>query len=306
MERNAFEQLDQLATEGARRDLIDLDTRTSTSLVRLFAQEQRAVAEAVDAAAPSVARLADHVAPRVEAGGRLVYVGAGSAGRIAALDAAECAPTFGVDAGLVTAVVAGGAGTMVDAREGLEDDVQAAVDDLAPLGLGPLDTVLGVTASGRTPYVLSAVTVARRAGASTAGLVSNERTPLADAVDLCIEVLTGPEVIAGSTRLKAGSAQKTVLNALSTLVMVRLGRTYGPWMVAVRPSNDKLRRRVVRALVEAAGATHDEACTALDAADGDARCALVALRTGLPVPAARERLDAAGGRVASAIARHGG
>jgi N-acetylmuramic acid 6-phosphate etherase len=293
--------LDALATEGARPDLRDIDLRPTLELVRLMAAEDAGVPVAVGAVAEQVAAVVDEVTARMARGGRLIYVGAGSAGRIAAQDAAEVAPTFGVAAGTVVGIVAGGAGALVDAREGLEDDVDAGAADVAAVAPGPHDTVVGVTASGRTPYVLGAVRAARTSGALTVALVSNRGTALAAECDHVIDIVTGPEFIAGSTRLKAGTAQKLVLNMLSTLVMVRLGRTFGNLMVDVATHNEKLRHRALRILVEAAGVSEHEAAAALESAGGETKTALLMLLTGADAPAARERLVRADGRVRAAL-----
>jgi len=297
------DRLDALGTEQARPELADLDLRPTLELVRLMNAEDAGVAGAVAAAAPAVAAAVDAVTARLAAGGRLIYLGAGSAGRIAALDAAECAPTFGVDAGLVVACVAGAPslGAASEATEAAEDDAAAACADLRAVDLTSADALVGVSASGRTPYVLGGVELARSVGCLTVGVSSNPGTDLSRAVDHAIEVLTGPEIIAGSTRLKAGTAQKLVVNTISTLVMVRLGHTYGNHMVGVRTDNEKLRRRALRVLVEAAGVSEAAAREAVDAADGQTRVALVMLLTGCSAEDARARLSAARGRARQAL-----
>jgi N-acetylmuramic acid 6-phosphate etherase len=291
----AANRLDALATEQARPDLADLDQRPTLELVHLINAEDATVAAAVAAAAPAIASAVDAIAARLDAGGRLIYLGAGTAGRIAALDAAECPPTFGVSPGLVTACVA--------ATEAAEDDPAAARADLRAAGLASADAVAGVSASGRTPYVLAGVESARNAGALTIGVSSNPGTDLSRAVHHPIEVLTGPEIIAGSTRLKAGTAQKLVLNTISTLVMVRLGHTYGNHMAGLRADNQKLRRRALRILVQAAGVPEATAATAMDAAGGHTRIALLMLLTECSANEASARLTAARGRVRQALTR---
>lgn len=295
------DSMPKLTTEVARADFADLDLRPTRELVRLINDEDATVAVAVRRACEEVAHAVDEIAARMTRGGRLVYVGAGSAGRIAALDAAEIGPTFGMEQGRVTAIVAGGLATLTDPREGVEDDEVAGVADVRALEIAAQDSVVGVSASGRTPYVLAALSSAASRGALVVGVSCNAGSPLSDLARIAIEVVVGPEVIAGSTRLKAGTAQKLVCNMLSTATMVKLGRTYGNWMVDVRTDNEKLRGRARRILVEAAGVGEDEAARLLAAAGGETKVALVAALSGLDVPTARDRLTAAGGRVRTAL-----
>lgn len=296
-------ELDGLATERVRADLADLDTRAPDELVGVLLAAEAAVPAALAAAAPALAAAVGLAEKGLHAGGRLIYVGAGTPGRLAALDAAECPPTFGVPAGLVRAVLAGGDGAAGRAVEGAEDDADAGAADLAAQRPGPDDVVVGISASGRTPYVLAALEAARAAGAATVAVVNNAGSPAAARADVAVELLTGPEVVAGSTRLTAGTAQKVALNTLSTATMVRLGRTHGPWMVDVVTGNDKLRRRAERILVEAAGVDDAEAAAALDAAGGHTRTALVMLLAGIDAATARERLAAGSGTVRDAVTR---
>jgi N-acetylmuramic acid 6-phosphate etherase len=293
--------LDALATEGHRRDLADLDLRPTRELVRLMSAEDRVAADAVAAAGGALAAAIDAIAGRLERGGRLVYVGAGSSGRLAAVDAAESGPTFDAD-GLVIAVVAGGPFAPPAEQEAAEDDERTGVRDLAALGVGARDAVVALSASGRTPYVLGAARHARDEGALVVAVVSARESPLASLANIEVPLVVGPEVITGSTRLKAGTAQKLVLNAISTLTMVRLGRTYGNLMVAVQQSNGKLRARALRAVQLACSAQPAEAEAALAAAGGDPRVAIVALESGVDAAAARSRLEAAGWVVRRALA----
>src|SRR5581483_4655533 len=230
-----------LVTERVRPELADLDLRPTQELVRLMASEEAVVAAAVRRAAPQIATAIDAVVARLTArpDGRIVYVGAGTAGRMGVLDAAECGPTFNA-AGKVVALLAGGPGAVTKPREGAEDDAATGAADLAALGAGPSDAVVGISASGRTPYVLGALAAAREAAAITVGLSCHPGSLVSAAADHAVEVVVGPEVIAGSTRLKAGSAQKLVLNTISTAVMVRLGRTFGNLMVDVSAGSEKL------------------------------------------------------------------
>ncbi len=294
-----------LPTERVRPDLADLDTRSTREVVALIAAEDATVAAAVAAAGTAIAAAVDLVVERLARGGRLVYAGAGTPGRLGVLDAAECVPTFGTDPGLVLALIAGGEPAVTAAVEGAEDDVAAAQADVAAAGVGPDDVLVAVTASGRTPYAVSAARAARDAGAATVGVANNPGSRLAEVVDVAVEVLTGAEVIAGSTRLKAGTAQKLVLNAISTATMVRLGKTYGNLMVDLGATNEKLRARALRIVVEATGADAGDSAAALAAADGNAKTAIVALLAGVDADRARALLTTSGGRVRDAL-RGGG
>jgi N-acetylmuramic acid 6-phosphate etherase len=285
-------RLGHLSTEGAPAERAEIDRLPTAELVRLMNQDDSAVPAAVAAAAPAISAAIDAIGAR---GGRLIYVGAGTAGRLGVLDASECGPTF--NTGRVLAIIAGGA--VSEAIERAEDDYDAGARDLPPLTAR--DIVVGISASGRTPYVLGAIAHARAAGALTIGLACNADSELSAAVDCAIEVLVGPEFIAGSTRLKAGTAQKLVLNMLSTLTMVRAGKTYGNLMVDVRVTNAKLRDRATRIVEQVTGAPHEEAAAALAAAGDEAKVAITMLRLGLDVPGARARLDAADGRLREAL-----
>jgi N-acetylmuramic acid 6-phosphate etherase len=280
------------ATERQRVDLRDLDLRPTAELVRLINDEDRTVPGTVADAAESIAAAIDAIVERLESGGRLVYVGAGSSGRAAAADAAECGPTFSTDR--IVAV------TTED--EAAEDDAAAGASDLAVLGVGEQDVVLAVSASGRTPYTIAAVEQAAKDGARTIGLACVSDSELTRHVELAIEIEVGPEVIAGSTRMKAGTAQKLVLNSISTITMVRLGKTFGNLMVDVQASNDKLRARARRAVAIATAAPEDEVAEAISAADGDTKVAIVSLLAGVDAQTARSRLTAAGGVIREAVA----
>jgi N-acetylmuramic acid 6-phosphate etherase len=282
-------------TEVAAEAHADLDLRSTQELVELLNDEDATVPAAVQAALPSLAAAIDAIVERLERGGRLVYVGAGSSGRLAAVDAAECGPTFGVPATKVIAVVAGGPDALAVAQEAAEDDSGAGGADLAAVGIGPDDAVVALSASGETPYVLGAVRTATAAGALTVGVVCAHETQLAELVDHEVAAVVGPEVIAGSTRMKAGTAQKLILNTISTVSMVRLGKTFGNLMVDVVASNAKLRARARRAIALSTNATDAEVDAALEAAGGDAKVAIVSLLAGEDADSARSRLEAAGG-----------
>jgi N-acetylmuramic acid 6-phosphate etherase len=291
-----------LITERVRPELADLDLRPTQELVRLMASEEAVVAAAVRRAAPAIAAAIDAIVARLtdRPDGRIVYVGAGTAGRMGVLDAAECGPTFNA-ADTVIALMAGGPQAITQPKEGAEDDPAAGADELLALGVGPSDAVVGISASGRTPYVLGALGAAREAGALTVGLSCHPGSLVSAASDHAVEVVVGPEVIAGSTRLKAGAAQKLVLNTISTVVMVRLGRTLGNLMVDVRAGSEKLVDRARRIVITATGCTPAEAAAALEAANGEVKTAIVALLANLDPAAARLRLEECGGIVRRAL-----
>jgi N-acetylmuramic acid 6-phosphate etherase len=287
--------LDALATEAVRPDLDDLDARPIGEVVALLVAAEGEAHGAVAAAVPRIAAAAEAIAARLQRGGHLIYVGAGTAGRLGVLDASECWPTFGTE--LVRGVIAGGPMALTTSIEGAEDTFDPA--DLADLTAA--DALVGITASGRTPYVLGALEHARATGALAVAIVNNPGSEASACADVVIEVLTGPEVLAGSTRLTAGTAQKVVLNTLSTSVMIALGKAYGPRMVDVRATNVKLRRRAVRIVRDAAGVDEDAATAALAAAGGHAKTAIVALLAGVDAAEAAVRLDRARGRVRDAL-----
>jgi N-acetylmuramic acid 6-phosphate etherase len=278
-------------TERERVDLRDLDLRPTAELVELINSEDRTVAEAVSAVGESIAQVIETIVERLEQGGRLVYVGAGTSGRIAAGDAAEAGPTFST-----SQIVAVTADDDAD-----EDDTAAGDNDLAALRVGAKDVVLGVSASGRTPYTLAAMEQAKREGALTVALACAPGSELAGLTDQAIEVGVGPEVIAGSTRMKAGTAQKLVLNTISTIAMVRLGKTFGNLMVDVQASNEKLRARARRAVSVATAAPEEQVAAAIAAAGGDTKVAIVSLLAGVDAQTARSRLTAARGVIREAV-----
>ena len=291
--------LEGLVTESRRED-VDYSVRSTRELVELMNHEDASVPAAVGSVAGKLSAAIDAIVERLRGGGRLVYVGAGSSGAIAALDAEECEATFSTEPGQVVALVAG-TGLTGPAREAAEDDVAAGARAIEELGISDRDAVVGVSASGRTPYVLAALERARAAGAVTVAVVSAHGSELSPVVDHELAVVVGPEVVAGSTRLKAGTAQKLVLNTISTVAMIRLGKTYGDLMVDVRASNAKLATRARRIVRVATGVSEDEADTALAAADGSAKVAVVALLREITADEARARLERAGGDIGSAL-----
>jgi N-acetylmuramic acid 6-phosphate etherase len=288
---------EQRAAGGA-----DLDLRSTLDLVRQINDEDATVAGAVRGASDELANAIDAVVERLERGGRLLYVGAGTSGRLAAVDAAECPPTFGVPPDLVVAIVAGGAESLAVAQEAAEDDARAGAGDLVSANVTAADAVVLLSASGRTPYVLGAARAAAAAEALTVGVVCVDDSELGSLVGHEVAAVVGPEIVAGSTRMKAGTAQKLVLNTISTVAMIRLGRTYGNLMVDVVASNAKLRDRARRAVALATGAGADEVDLALIAAGGEPKVAIVSLLADVDAVEARSRLTAAGGVVRKALA----
>lgn len=281
-------------TEAINDRTRDFDALPMIEQARLMNAEDRRVPEAVEHELAHVAEAAARIAHALRRGGRLVYVGAGTSGRVAALDAAESPPTFGTPPDLVQAVIAGGAGALLAAVEGAEDDAAAGAREMDARQVGPRDAVVGIAASGETPFVLGAVRRARERGAATIALACSPASSLEAACEIAITPLTGPEVIAGSTRLKAGTAQKLVLNMLSTLAMVQLGKVYGNLMVDMQATNEKLRRRAVHIVSAAAHADPPTAAAALERAGGRVPVAIVMLGRGIGPDDAAHRLEEAG------------
>ncbi|WP_052848606.1 N-acetylmuramic acid 6-phosphate etherase [Streptomyces avicenniae] len=296
---------ESLTTEAHRSDLSDIDRRTTLDIVRLMNAEDALVPGAVARQLPLIAAAIDAAADRMARGGRLLYLGAGTAGRLGVLDASECPPTFNTDPGEVVGLIAGGPAAMSEAVEGAEDSPALAAADLDGLGLAPEDVVVGVSASGRTPYAVGAVTHARARGALTIGVSCNAGSPLAAAAEHGIEVVVGPELIAGSTRLKAGTAQKLVLNMISTVSMIRLGKTYGNLMVDVRSSNEKLRARSRRIVQLATGAADAEIEAALTATDGEVKHAILTILGRVDAGTADRLLSESRGHLRAALNRTG-
>jgi N-acetylmuramic acid 6-phosphate etherase len=269
--------------------------------VRAIHRADATVPRAVGSELPAITRSVEAIVRALRAGGRLIYVGAGTSGRLATLDAAECPPTFGVSPRLVQAVVAGGPRALTRAVEDAEDSAAQGARDLAARGVSRRDAVVGLTASGTTPYVLGALRLARRRGAVTICVTARRRAPVSRLAAITIAPDTGPELIHGSTRMKAGSAQKAVLNTLSTAALVRLGRVYSNWMVDVTLSNKKLRGRGLRILREATGASEAQAARALAQSGGKMRIALIMLKTGADATEAQRRLQRSGGDLRNAL-----
>jgi N-acetylmuramic acid 6-phosphate etherase len=279
----------------------NLDRMSALEIVRLMNREDAKVASAVGRVIPVIARAVEKIVERLKNGGRLIYVGAGSSGRIGVLDASECPPTFGVSSKLVRAIIAGGKRAVTQSVEGAEDRAQDAARDLRKLHLTPADSVVGIAASGTTPHVLGAISYAKKRGALTIGITANRRSPLARAAAIVIAPEVGPEVLAGSTRLKAGTSQKMVLNMLSTAVMVRLGHAYDNLMIDMGEANEKLRERAQWILQEASGKSVSAVTRALRQTGHDLRLALILLKRGVSAAQARRILKQSNGNLRKAL-----
>jgi N-acetylmuramic acid 6-phosphate etherase len=279
----------------------NLDRMTTRQIVRLMNREDKKVAAAVGRELPAIARAVDAIVDGIRKGGRLIYVGAGSSGRMAVLDAAECPPTFGTSPKLVQALIAGGRPAVTGAVEGAEDSGVNVEREMRGKKLVPNDVVVGITASGTTPYVLAALKHARRKGATTVAITVNPHTPVSRYAKILIATEVGPEVLTGSTRLKAGTSQKMVLNMLSTAAMARLGHVYENLMIDVKPSNQKVSNRILRILAEASGKSMSAAEHALRQAGRNLRVALVMLKLGVDVREAKKKIRTAKGNLREAL-----
>lgn len=295
------EDLSNLDTEQRNVRTMDMDSLTSRDLVTLLHNENTSVLAAVEAALPSIAHVVDVLAERLGGGGRLFYVGAGTSGRLGVLDASECPPTFGVSPDRIQGVIAGGPAALTTSIEGAEDSPEMGAHAMRERGVSSKDAVIGIAASGRTPFVIGAMEVARRAGAFTGAIVNVSDAAMSAHADVAIEAITGPEPLTGSTRMKAGTAQKLILNLISTAVMIRLGKVYSNLMVDVRATNRKLRDRAARIVMAAADVDREEAEVALRSADGNAKIAIVMLRRQVGAEEAWKRLERANGWVRAAL-----
>jgi N-acetylmuramic acid 6-phosphate etherase len=293
--------LENLLTEQPNPASEGIDALPTERILEIINAEDRLVADAVAREIPAIARAVDAIAAAMSAGGRLFYIGAGTSGRLGVLDAAECPPTFGVDHELVQGIMAGGERALAHPTESTEDDPAIGARDLLERGFTRRDVLVGIAASGRTPYVLGAVAEARRCGAVTAGISCTPDSELARAVQIAITPLTGPEILAGSTRMKAGTATKLVLNMLTTAVFIRLGYVYGNLMVNVQPKNSKLIDRARRIVARAVGVTYESAGELLAAAGNSVRAAIVMGKMGVDRETAERRLADAGGRISEAL-----
>ena len=290
-----------LETEKVNPATSEIDRMSPLEIVQVINAEDAKVAEAVGRELPHIARSIEEIAARMHRGGRLLYFGAGTSGRLGALDASECPPTFNLPPDMVVGSVAGGPIALSQAVEDLEDSIEAGKADAERLGLSEADTLVGIAASGRTPYVLGAIAHAKTVGALTIGLACNKDTPLEKEVEIMVAPVVGPEVITGSTRLKAGTAQKMVLNMLSTGTMILLGKTFGNLMVDVQATNQKLHRRAVSIVRQSTGMDEDAAEALLSASGGEVKTAIMVGRSGIEPELARERLAAHGGVLRAAL-----
>jgi N-acetylmuramic acid 6-phosphate etherase len=293
-------------TEQENPSSADLDRLGTTDLLHRINDEDRRVAWAVEREIDAIAAAVDAIADRLRAGGRLHYFGAGTSGRLGVLDASELPPTFSTPPDLVVGHIAGGERALTAAVEAAEDDERAGADEIVASDIGARDVVIGLSASGATPYVMGALRAARSRGALTIAVANTPRAPLGEAAQMAITPLAGPEVLTGSTRLKAGTAQKLVLNMISTAVMIKLGKVFGNAMVDLQPMNAKLRARAMRLVAQLSGASEDDAQAALVANGWHVKNAVVALAFGCSPDAATQRLSAADGSLRNALERGGG
>lgn len=296
--------LARLTTEEINQDTLMIDECTTEQMLRLLNQEDAKVPAAVAAEIPQIAKAVDTLYYLLKHGGRMFYIGAGTSGRLGVLDASECPPTFGVDPQLVQGHIAGGDSALKLAVEGLEDNEEEGIALIERCGVTNKDAVIGISASGSAPFVIAGLRKAAQIGAVTIGVTNNKNTALEKVCDICIAPVVGPEVIMGSTRLKAGTAQKLVLNMLTTCTMVKLGKTYNNLMVDLKASNHKLYDRAVRMIQFATGADADTAVTYLEKASLSCKLAIMMLKTGLDAEEAREALRQCDGNLKMAIRKH--
>lgn len=301
-EQGLISELDRLDSEGRNPDTMGIDLLPTVDILHKINDEDRLVPAAVEKVIPDIASAVDRIVTAFQKGGRLIYMGAGTSGRLGVLDASECPPTFRVPSDMVIGLIAGGNEALMRATEGAEDDASGGARALRDIGLTADDVVVGIAVSGRTPYVIGGLTYARETGATTVALSCNRTSIIAGLADIAISPLVGPEVLTGSTRLKSGTAQKLVLNMLTTASMIRIGKTYENLMVDVHPSNDKLFARAVRIVMQATRCSADEAQEALDRTQNDVKLAILITMTGMGVDEARSALNAAGGFLRKAVA----
>jgi N-acetylmuramic acid 6-phosphate etherase len=303
MEETMTDNIQRLGTEQPNTASADLDTKSALEIARIMNAEDAKVPEAIGKALPQIAKVIELVADAIGRKGRLIYVGAGTSGRIGALDASECPPTFNTDPKTVRYLIAGGPKALGQAVEANEDSPKLGEKDMAKLKPGKKDVVIGLAASGRTPYTIGACQYARKKGAKTACIVCNTGSPLAAAVEFPLEINVGPEIVAGSTRLKAGTAQKLICNMLTTGAMTRLGYVFGNLMINVHQKNEKLVERAIGIVQRATGADREAAVAALTAADRHVPTAILMLKAKLSAKDAARRLKKAGGRLRQAITK---
>jgi len=293
--------MDQLTTEQNNPESVAIDQMDPIQIAMLMNREDLKVVAAVERVLPDIARAIEMVTERVQAGGRLIYIGAGTSGRLGVLDASECPPTFNTPPALVVGLIAGGHRALTNAIEGAEDNRQAGEEDLRGVELDAKDVVCGIATSGRTPYVLGGLAYAQSLGAVTLGVTCNEVSELSEVSDVLIAPVVGPEILSGSTRLKAGTATKMVLNMISTGTMIRIGKTYGNWMVDLRATNVKLKDRSIRIVSGITGLDRERAESLLARCDGEVKTAIVSQALGVEKIEAQRRLKVAGGRLRAAF-----
>ena len=293
--------LNRLATEKKNPASAHIDELSPLEIMEVIHAEDQKAVDAVTPLLPRIAETADEIARRMRSGGRLIYCGSGTSGRLGVLDAVECPPTYGTPPELVIGVIAGGTNAMFRAKEGAEDNERLGEDDLAALPVTELDTVVGLSASGRTPYVVGALRYAKQQGAFTVAVACASKSPIAAIADVDLTALTGAEVVTGSTRMKAGTAQKMILNMLSTGAMIRLGKVYGNLMVDVAATNEKLRERALRIVMEVSGCGREESASALRKADGQAKPAILIAAGKCTKEKAERLLQDAKGQLAAAL-----
>ncbi|WP_395018714.1 N-acetylmuramic acid 6-phosphate etherase [Robinsoniella peoriensis] len=293
--------LEKMATEMRNAKTMALDEMTPLEIITIMNHEDEGVAKVVKRALPEVAKVIEWTTKSLHTGGRIVYIGAGTSGRLGILDASECPPTFGVSYDCVVGIIAGGKEAFIKAAEGAEDNPGLGRDDLIHIHLTSKDTVIGIAASGRTPYVLGAMAYAKETGCRTVAIVCNENMEMSRAADIGIELLTGPEILTGSTRLKAGTAEKMVLNMISTASMVGIGKVYENLMVDVQQTNEKLVCRAENIVMEAVNCSREDAKEALREADGDAKLAITRMLVNCNIARARKLLEAANGKIRLAV-----
>lgn len=283
-------QLSKIVSEGRNPDTMDIDLLSSEEVLKRINQEDQKVASAVRDCLPAIANAVDSIVSSLQQGGRLIYIGAGTSGRLGILDAVECRPTFSVSDDLVQGIIAGGEMAIQHAVEGAEDNRQAGIDDLKAVRFSRADVLVGLTASGRTPYVVSALQYANQLGATTVSITCNPDSPVMDAADIGLCAVVGPECLTGSTRMKSGTAQKLILNMLSTASMIRLGKTYQNLMVDVNATNEKLRARAIRIVMQATDCEAEDAELALTEAGNKAKLAILMILTGTNADEAEDLL----------------
>ena len=291
----------QLVTEQPNATSSDIDTLSTMEIVQLMNAEDRKVAAAVELESVVIAKAIDAIASRISRGGRLVYLGAGTSGRLGVLDASECPPTFNTPPEMVIGIIAGGVKALTSAIEGAEDDSESAIIDLKARDLSNRDVLVGIATSGRTPYVIGGLRYAQKIGAYAIGLTCNPDSELNHCSDIVIAPVVGPEVISGSTRLKAGTATKMVLNILTTATMVLLGKTYGNWMVDLRATNVKLKARSVRIVATITGVSEQQAAEQLTLCNGEVKTAIVAAKRSVGAVEARTLLERSAGKLRLAL-----